>query len=116
MKCYTFLQSDPTSGYAWRIADSLVSRAIEASVILTWHGMWMLTDNLFDVMGIDPLRSALLSIFIGTAGALVIFIAQFPLLCWRIKLAEKEDVDKNHYFVFTNMCFSYFCAYSCINR
>ena len=112
----TFLESGPDAGYAWRLADSLISRAIEAAVILTWHGMWCLTDSWFAMLGLDPLRSATLSLIIGTSGAAFIFFLQFPLVWWKIRLCKKEDIDKNNVFIFTIMCFSYLGTYCCINR
>ena len=85
-------------------------------MILTWHGVWCLTDSWFDMLGLDPLRSATLSLIIGTAGTAVIFVLQFPLVWWKIRISKKEDMDKNNVFILTTMCFSFFGTYCCINR
>ena len=118
IECFTFLNSDPSGGYAIRFGDALISRGIEAAVILTWHGIWTLTDCWFKAVGLDALRSAVLSITIGTVGSALIFFLQYPLVYWKMEVAgkEKKDVDKKLSLLVVNMSFSYLASYFCINR
>ena len=101
-----------------RVADALISRVIEAAVILTWHGIWTLTDCWFKMLGLDALRSAVLSIIIGAIGSAIVFLLQFPLVYWKMKVTEKEKdgVDTNLCLLIGNMSFSYLGSYFCINR
>jgi hypothetical protein len=70
------------------------------------------------MLGLDALRSAVLSIIIGVIGSAIVFLLQFPLVLWKMKEAEneKDDVDKNLFLLIGNMCFSYLGSFFCINR
>ena len=118
IECLTFLNSNQSDRYRKRFADALISRAIEAAVILMWHGIWTLTDHLFHSLFLDKLRSAFLSLLIGVAGSAFLFFLQFPLVYWKTAvIAEGNgDVDNNWCLLITNMLFSYMGTYFCINR
>ncbi len=82
----------------WRhCVDVLASLAVEAFVILVWHGVWMFTDHYVEEIGMDTVTSAwislvriilpqatvkLLSLLIQATGALIsliLLLLQFPL-------------------------------------
>ena len=66
-----------------RLVDVLLSRVIEAGVVLLWHGLWTIMDLLSDKeawLGLSPAHSAWLSLGVGWAGGLVLLVMQVPVL------------------------------------
>ena len=77
----TYLSSGPDSGWAYRLADALVSRLVELSVILMWHGVWTMTDLVLEVhLGMSNWSSTMVGYCCGLAGGMAVFVMQFPLL------------------------------------
>ena len=76
-------QSEASVQVSRRLVDVLLSRVIEAGVVLLWHGLWTIMDLLSDKeawLGLSPAHSAWLSLGVGWAGGLVVLVMQVPVL------------------------------------
>ena len=65
--------------------DCLLSRLLEVSTILLWHGLWSLADLLTRLHlcpGEDEYcqPGAVMSLTVGWTGGVLLFLSQFPLL------------------------------------
>lgn len=74
----TFLQSTKKNGISYQLLDGFISRCLEIAVILTWHGVWTLTDVL--THHLSETETAFFSLVIGWSLSLIVFLGQFPLL------------------------------------
>ena len=78
---HTFLSTRYCDPKTARLKDLLISRVVEVSVVLTWHGIWTLTDLLTkNIWRMSLLESSFVTLILGYTGGLLLFIIQFPLL------------------------------------
>ena len=78
---HTFFSTKYHDPKTTRLKDLLISRAVELSVVLTWHGIWTLTDLLTkNVWRMSLLESSFVTLILGYTGGLLLFIIQFPIL------------------------------------
>ena len=83
IKCDTYLDTDHTSPWPRRLLDTLLSRGLEAGVVLLWHGIWTLMDLVTEEeawLGLDRGHSAWLSLALGWSGGLTLLLTQVPIL------------------------------------
>lgn len=83
IKCDTYLETDHSSPWSQRLLDAIISRVMELSVVLLWHGTWTLMDLLSEEeawLGLDKAHSAWFSLAVGWTGGLLLLAAQFLVL------------------------------------
>ena len=84
-----------------RLIDVILSRLVEFSVILCWHGLWTSMDIVMEdaeMMNLTHAESAWGSLVIGWPLGLFLFFIQFPLLVTYQHC--KHFITKGIYYVF----------------
>jgi len=97
----SFLGTDKTSTTLKRLLDVVLSRLVELSVILCWHGIWTIMDIVtedVEMMNMTRLQSAWGSLIVGWSLGLFLFFFQFPLLVTHQYC--KNTITKGFYYIF----------------
>ena len=62
-----------------KAGDMFLSAVIETFVVLAWHGLWTLEDLYVHDIGMSNEVSAWISVGIGVALSVIVFVLQFPI-------------------------------------
>ena len=89
----TFLESEQTNTWMWKLLDAILTNLITTLSVLTWYGLWELEDLELEVwLKWSHLNSSIATVVLGIIADLIIIILQMPLL--RLRYKAKRDSSR----------------------
>ena len=87
----TFLESEQTNSWMWKLLDAILTNVITTLSILTWYGLWELEDLELEVwLKWSHLNSSIATVVVGIIADLIIIVLQMPLLRLRYRVPHIE--------------------------
>ena len=87
----TFLESEQTNTWMWKLLDAILTNLITTLSVLTWYGLWELEDLELEVwLKWSHLNSSIATVVLGIIADLIIIILQMPLLQLRYRVSHIE--------------------------